>query len=87
MVTPDGSGVKGEIDSDPISLSRRLWPGDQAMSERMKAVWRFIVLYGIVAGLVLALPACTDVAEKYLCRPAYHCPDVDPKGGRNAAGQ
>jgi hypothetical protein len=53
----------------------------------MKAVWRFIVFYGIVAGLVLALPACTDVAEKYLCRPAYHCPDVDPKGGRNNAGQ
>jgi hypothetical protein len=50
------------------------------MSERMKSVWCITVLYGIVAGLVLALPACTDLKKDFLCRPAGHCVDA-PDGG------
>ncbi len=50
------------------------------MLERMKSVWCITVLYGIVVGLVLALPACTDFKKDFLCRPAGHCVDA-PDGG------
>ena len=46
------------------------------MSERMKSVWCITVLYGIVVGLVLALPACTDFKKDFLCRPAGQCVDA-----------
>jgi hypothetical protein len=50
------------------------------MSERMKSVWWITVFYGIVVGLVLALPACTDFKKDFLCRPAGHCVNA-PDGG------
>ena len=43
------------------------------MLERMKSVWRITVLYGIVVGLLLALPACADFKKDFLCRPSGHC--------------
>jgi hypothetical protein len=43
------------------------------MSESMKSTWFITMLYGIVAGLVLALPACADFKKDFLCRPAGHC--------------
>jgi hypothetical protein len=53
----------------------------------MRAVWRFIVLYGIVAGLALTLPACRDFLDNNFCRPPGHCPNVAGKSGANNAGQ
>ena len=51
------------------------------MSATMKPVWCKILLYRIVAvGLVLALPACTDIKKDFLCRPEGHCVDA-PDGG------
>ena len=50
------------------------------MSERMKSVWCITVLYGIVVGLVLALPACTDFKKDFLCRPDGHCVDAADGG-------
>ena len=50
------------------------------MSRKMKPVCRKIVFYGIVAGLVLALPACTDFKKDFLCRPAGHCVDAADGG-------
>ena len=50
------------------------------MSERTKWVSRITVLYGIVVGLALALPACTDFKKDFLCRPTGHCVDA-PDGG------
>jgi len=50
------------------------------MSKRIKSVCCITVLYGIVAGLLLALPACTDFKKDFLCRPAGHCVDA-PDGG------
>jgi hypothetical protein len=46
----------------------------------MNSVWRITVRYGIVAGLVLALPACTDFKKDFLCRPAGHCVDAADGG-------
>ena len=43
------------------------------MCGRMKSVWCITVLYGIVMGLVLTLPACTDFKKDFLCRPEGHC--------------
>src|ERR1700730_18388630 len=43
------------------------------MSEGMKSAWCITVLYGIVVGLVLALPACTDFKKDFPCRPTGHC--------------
>jgi hypothetical protein len=39
----------------------------------MKSVCCVTVLYGIVVGLVLALPACADFKKDFLCRPAGQC--------------
>jgi len=50
------------------------------MSGRMKPVWRITVLYGIVLGLVLTLPACTDFKKDFLCRPEGICVNA-PDGG------
>jgi hypothetical protein len=46
----------------------------------MKLVWCTTVLYGIVVGLVLALPGCTDFKKDFLCRPAGHCADAADGG-------
>jgi hypothetical protein len=41
-------------------------------SEGTIGVWRII---GIVVGLVLTLPACTDLKD-FLCHPQGHCVDA-----------
>ena len=50
------------------------------ISGRMKSVWCITVLYGIVMGLVLTLPACTDFKKDFLCRPEGHCVDAADGG-------
>ena len=54
------------------------------MSGRMKPAWYKIVLYGIVAGLVLMLTACTDFKKDFLCRPDGHC--VNASAGHTGIG-
>jgi len=53
---------------------------NRLMSGTMKPKCRKIVLCGIVLGLVLALPACTDFKKDFLCRPAGHCVDARDGG-------
>src|SRR5262245_54554195 len=53
------------------------------MSERVKSGWCITVLYGIVVGLVLALPACTDFKKDFLCRTAGHCVNAADGGTSN----
>ena len=55
---------------------RRGW----LMSGKMKPKCRKIVLCGIVLGLVLAVPACTDFKKDFLCRPEGHCVDARDGG-------
>jgi len=50
------------------------------MSGTMKPKCRKIVLCGIVLGLILVLPACTDFKKDFLCRPAGHCVDARDGG-------
>jgi len=50
------------------------------MSGKMKPKCRKILLCGIVLGLVLALPACTDFKKDFLCRPEGHCVDARDGG-------
>jgi hypothetical protein len=50
------------------------------MLRRARLVRRAIGGYGIVAVLVLILPACTDFKKDFLCRPEGHCVDA-PDGG------
>lgn len=61
------------------------------MFRRMKEIWSVIVLYGIVAGLVLTLSACTgasDVVDNLLCRPTARIPCINaPDHAGNNAGQ
>jgi len=54
------------------------------MSGRIKPVWRKIVLYGIVVGLVLMLTACADFKKDFLCRPDGHC--VNASAGHTGIG-
>ena len=61
------------------------------MSRRMTALWRVIVLYGIVGSLVLTLlacggPGCTNCLENmtFLCRGG-HCIDA-PDHATNSVG-
>jgi hypothetical protein len=62
------------------------------MTKRIKGIWCVIVLYGIVVGLVLTLPACggpgcTDCLENmtFLCREG-HCTNAPDHAvsGQNA---
>jgi hypothetical protein len=50
------------------------------MSGPMKPKCRKIAPYGIVLGLALALPACTDFKKDFLYRPAGHCLDAADNG-------
>ena len=52
----------------------------EPMPERMKPVWRKILLYPIFVGLALTLSACTDFKKDFLCRPEGHCVNA-PDGG------
>jgi hypothetical protein len=66
-------------------LQRRLQPAKvgegcktgrgRLMSEGTIGAWRVIGLRGIVLGLILMLPACTDFKD-VLCRPQGHCVDA-----------
>jgi hypothetical protein len=50
------------------------------MLERLRPVWRKIVLYPIFVGLALTFLACTDLEKNFLCRPDGHCIRA-PDGG------
>jgi hypothetical protein len=50
----------------------------------MKPKCRKIVLCGIVLGLALPLPACTDFKKDFLCRPDGHC--VNAVAGHTGVG-
>jgi hypothetical protein len=43
------------------------------MLRRARAMYRAISVFGIVALLVLMLPACADFKKDFLCRPDGHC--------------
>jgi hypothetical protein len=55
------------------------------MSGRKKPVWREIVLYGLVVGLVLTLSACGDVMKDFLCRPDGHCVNAPDRNTNSEA--
>jgi hypothetical protein len=51
-------------------------------SEETKGVARIIGQCGIVVGLTLTLPSCTNMKD-FLCRPQGHCVDAPDSMGNN----